>query len=160
VIGLGAVFITKSEPAASSADDPGVVGIGDPAVAATAPTPTPVLLPGGVLPHAPHGTPVEYTVCTTNGSWTRPSRELEAAHLATGLRGYRHAHRERPHLCVHHAANRLPGGPTALHRLGEPQDHAPRLHESGWLPHRIHPRQLNLVRRTLGTRVRRVSCRR
>jgi hypothetical protein len=83
VIGLGAALISKSEPAASLADEQGIVEPVDPAVNVPAPTPTPLLLAGGVLPHPRAGAKVEYTVCTTNGSWTRPSRELEATHLAT-----------------------------------------------------------------------------
>jgi len=76
VVGLGAIFVSKSEPAASS---PEAAGVAD----APSLTPTPVPFVPPVTQRPPHGTPVDYTVCTSNGSWTKPPPEIEAGYLAT-----------------------------------------------------------------------------
>ena len=75
VVGLGAAFVSKSEPAASSPDEVAV------AAPPSAPTPVPFVPPVSQRP--PHGTPVDYTICTSNGSWTKPPAEIEAGYLAT-----------------------------------------------------------------------------
>jgi len=81
VVGLGAAFAGRSEPASSS--DEAVVDT--PAPAPGAPTALPVVVkPTAVtVPGSKRGSPVEYTVCTSNGSWTKPPPEIEAEYLAT-----------------------------------------------------------------------------
>src|SRR3954452_23378267 len=78
VVALATVFATKS-PAVDTTAARAPVG----AEAPVALAPVGPAAPASPTPVVRRGTPLDFLICTTNSSWTRPRAQIEAEYLAT-----------------------------------------------------------------------------
>src|SRR4051794_28698254 len=81
VVALGTVFATKSPAVDTTAAQAPVVAEAPVALAPVAPVGP--AAPASPTPVVRRGTPLDFLICTTNSSWTRPPAQIEAEYLAT-----------------------------------------------------------------------------